>query len=291
MEEQERRRTIIEYIANNPGCNKQKVVKALEGRLSRVPVLKIIEEIEQDDIVNRLTDRENSREHKLYVNNNNIVVTVSNELKEFEEAFFSSFRKVKEKFEALYLETWTQYSSDLSKCDLSKMHPIVNLISELFHIFYEVVDIYMIRSMMVWPKKIQDRDILKKLYSIIFTKIADMQLRMSDLLSTTVAGDFNPINQLSIRGKIYSTKKLMEHFDNFRNCNMEKEIEQVLNSTWRISNEYKQVVYPEPNLFKWDFNYQIDDWKKLIKLQKQHPDQTFPNLVNEQLKQGEQKIK
>jgi hypothetical protein len=185
------------------------------------------------------------------------VVTVSNELKEFEEAFFSLLIKVKEKFEALYLEIWTQYSSDPSKRDLLKIHPIINLISESFHIFYEVVDIYMIRSMMIWPKKIQDRDILRKLYSIIFTKIADIQLRMSDLLSTTAAGNFNHIIQLSISSKIYSTKKMMEHFDSFRNCNMEKEIEQVLNSTWKISNEYKSVAYPEPNLFKWDFNYHI----------------------------------
>jgi hypothetical protein len=288
MDQQERRRIIIEYITNNPGCNKQKVVKALEPRLSRVPILNIIQELEEDGIVKQVIEKENRREHKLYVNTGNILVSVENELKEFEEAFFSLLGSVKEKFDALYLDVKSQQPTDPSKRDLSKMHPILNLISESFHIFYDVVDIYMIRSLMVWPKTIQDKDILKKLYSTIFTKIADMQLHMSEILRTTMAGDFHPIIQLFISGKMYATKKLMDHFEAFKNCNMEKELEPVLYSTWKISGEYKQMAYPEPSLFKWAFNYDTDDWKKLIDLQRRHPDQTYRNLVNEQLKLGEQ---
>lgn len=286
MNQQERRRIIVEYITNNPGCNKQKVVKSLEQRLSRVPVLNTIEELKEDGIVYQLTEKENSREHKLYVNTANILVSVANELKEFEEVFFSLLRKVKEKFDALYLDVKVQQSTDPSKRDLSKMHPILNLISESFHIFYDVVDVYMIRSLMVWPKVIQDKDILKKLYSTIFTKIADMQLHMSEILRTTMAGDFNPIIQLFISGKIHATRKFIEHIEAFRNSNMEKELEPVLYSTWKITGEYKQFAFPEPYLFKWNFNYDTDDWKKLVELQTQHPEQTYRNLVNEQLKKG-----
>jgi hypothetical protein len=78
---------------------------------------------------------------------------------------------------------------------------------------------------MVWPKTIQDKDILKKLYSTIFTKIADMQLHMSEILRITMAGDFHPIIQFFISSKVYATKKLIDHFEAFRNCNMEKELE------------------------------------------------------------------
>jgi hypothetical protein len=286
MDQQEKRRIIIEYITNNPGCNKQKVVKSLEPRLSRVPILNIIQELDEDGIVYQVTEKENSREHKLHVNAGNILVSVENELKEFEEAFFSLLGKVKEKFDELYLDVKAQQPTDPSKRDLSKMHPILNLISESFHIFYDVVDVYMIRSLMVWPKTIQDKDILKKLYFTIFTKIADMQLHMSEILRTTMAGDFNPIIQLFISGgKLYATKKLMDHFEAFRNCNMEKELEPVLYSTWNITGEYKQMAYPEPFLFKWAFNYDTDDWKKLIELQRRHPEQTYRNSINQQLKQ------
>ncbi|HEY7572055.1 MAG TPA: hypothetical protein VH796_11870 [Nitrososphaeraceae archaeon] len=51
MEDSQRRRLITEYIYNNPDCNKESVVKAISGKLSRVPVLKMIDELCEDTIV------------------------------------------------------------------------------------------------------------------------------------------------------------------------------------------------------------------------------------------------
>jgi hypothetical protein len=51
MEANQKRRLVTEYIYNNPGCNKESVVKAMDGILSRVLVLNTINELCEDKVV------------------------------------------------------------------------------------------------------------------------------------------------------------------------------------------------------------------------------------------------
>ena len=102
LNENKRRSIIIEYIKNNPGCNKQKVVNALDGQLSRVPILNTLKELKKERIIHELKEKQNSRDHKLFVNTGNIVVSVSQEIDELEKSFFSLFKSIKKKYDAVY---------------------------------------------------------------------------------------------------------------------------------------------------------------------------------------------
>jgi hypothetical protein len=61
------------------------------------------------------------------------------------------------------------------------------------------------------------------------------------------------------------------------------EIELLLDSLWKINKDFLSDSCPEPALYKWDFDYKKDSWKKLLELQRKHPEQTYRNLVNKQL--------
>jgi hypothetical protein len=78
--------------------------------------------------------------------------------------------------------------------------------------------------------------------------------------------------------KLYDTRNIIEYYEIFSKFEMQKEIEPVLDSMWKINSEYKQNAYPEPMLYGWNFG-EKDDWRKLIELQKQHPDETY--LLND----------
>jgi hypothetical protein len=43
------------------------------------------------------------------------------------------------------------------------------------------------------------------------------------------------------------------------------------------------MAFPEEKLYRWNFNYNADNWKKFIELQMQHPDQTYQNFVKNNL--------
>ena len=60
LSENKRGNIIIEYIKNNPGCNKQKVVNALDEQLSR-PVLNILKELKAERIIYESKEKQNSR--------------------------------------------------------------------------------------------------------------------------------------------------------------------------------------------------------------------------------------
>lgn len=279
MEDSQRRRLVTEYIYNNPNCNKESVVKAMSRKISRVPVLNTITELCDDNIVSIKRENENSRDHRLIINTGSILFTVSKELDDFEKAFNILLKKVSRKFDELYLKN--------KKCPLNatKMQPILNLLLECFHIFYEIVDSYLVRSVLQWSKTIGDREFKKQIYSTVFTKIADIHLRMSETLSSTKAGYLASFAEISFQRKIYSTENLVRHFESFVNCDMENEIKDNLDSMWNINNDFKQLAYPEPVLYGWKFDYGVDGWKKLIELQKQNPGQTYYGAVKAQLEQ------
>jgi len=95
--EQDRRAKIIEYIQNNQGCNVQALVKGVNENISRVTVYKTLESLKQTGAITVHKDKPNSRDHKLFVAADNLLVSVSQELTQFENAYISFLQKAKEK--------------------------------------------------------------------------------------------------------------------------------------------------------------------------------------------------
>ena len=278
MENDQKRRLITDYIYNNPHCNKESVVKAMDGILSRVPVRNTIKELCEDKVVSIKKENQNSRDQQLSINTGNILFTVSRELDDFDKSFCVLLKKVGKEFDRLYLK------NKQGPRDATEMQPILNLLSECFHIFYEIVDTYLVRSVLQWSKTIGNREIRKQLYSSVFTKIADIHLRMSETPSSTKIGYLASFAEIFFQRRLYSTENLLLHFDSFTNGGMEKEIEAVLDCVWSINNDFKQLAFPEPLIYGWKFDYGTDGWKKVVELQKQNPDKTYYNAVKTQLK-------
>lgn len=153
MEDSEKRRLVTEYIYNNPDCNKQSVVTALYGKLSRVPVLKTIKELCKDNVVSARRENQNSRDYKLSVNIGNILFSISKELDDFDKSFFVLLKKVSKEYDRRYLKQGPN--------DATQIQPILNLLSECYHIFYEIVDTYLVRSVLEWSKIIINREFKK----------------------------------------------------------------------------------------------------------------------------------
>ena len=275
MNSEQRDKIIIGFISNNQGCKAQDIVDGLKDQLSRKPIFDTLDELIKKGIVQDKS--KNRRDHRFFIDAYNLLVSVPKELEEFENAFFSLVGKAKQQFDNEYLSI----KKSSSQTDPSSFGPILPLLSAPIHIFYDVVNVLLIRALKVWPLRVQDKDALKELFTMVFTKIADMQLRISEIYRSAYAGDMNPVFHSQILlSRLYATQKMIEYFETFDKLGQKKEIESVLDALWNIYDDYRYNAFPEPSLYKWNFNYTTDDWTKLIELQKQYPDQTFGKYVD-----------
>jgi hypothetical protein len=100
--------------------------------------------------------------------------------------------------------------------NLVAFKPLLNVLSQSVEILYEVLDVYILRCILVWPNTVKKEDIIKKLYSIVILKISDIQLRMSEILSSFKAGNFYLVTQLSVYQRIYRTANFQRHLNDFK---------------------------------------------------------------------------
>lgn len=234
-------------------------------------------------------DKPNKHNTKhLYINNESLYLLVLEQLGNFQKSFFSYLGKLMQQYNESYmyikvLSSIKQPYDDL----LEKLKTTHSTIMELVLTFYEIVDVYTFYSILVWPIDIQDKDSLKKLISSVFSRIVDIQIQMVESVRSLKVDKFNPLKTMpdsnnwpAISARIYSTEKLVRHLDQFKKSNMTEDGELLLDLIWKIKKDVKKKAYPEPAEYGWDFDYQKDDWRKLLQLQKEHPDQTHDHYIN-----------
>jgi len=212
------------------------------------------------------------------INTDNIISTISKELKIFEKAYVPLLAKVIEKFDKVHSDQLIA-AKDTRERYAVQLLPIQRALNELLYIFDEIMIAYVMRSMILWPKNIENRNILNKAYSILFSKIANISIFIAQAFehsySKILLGKFENITM----SRTYMTQKLLKYKDIFKNANMEKESEKLMDSIWKIHRECILDAFPEPSIYGWEFDYKSDDWKRLTQLQMQHPEQTYNNFI------------
>src|SRR5919202_2213604 len=105
-----------------------------------------------------------------------------------------------------------------------------------------MVDSILIRSIVKWPKRIQDKETLKKLYYTVFIKISDILIDIAEqreipsfLLESTV-------EKLAIE-KLRGGGSLYLYWQNFRKYGIQKEIDNVIDALWNLDKEIQEIVY------------------------------------------------
>jgi hypothetical protein len=335
MDAETRRKLVLEYVRIHPGCMKEDITEGLKNSISRVPVFNTLRDLLED---NALRDESNNRrDHKLYVNSDNLLVSVPRELEDFEKAYINllqnSAKRINEKdfstvskmlgikesnptkwnesemvkysnfeFERLEksLETkWKnvdllnressrlehvsdRYGQFLDKNDalLDKLYEkeISSLLTELdeldteiehsydireFEIsllthgavalFYLLRDTLFYRSILIWSNTVHDKEALKKLYTIVYTGIANLQLELVKFLSLPkVRLIANPVEYKNPVGFIIQFTRTMSNNTLsslilwYYEMGMLQFIEPIATSISDINKEIKDSGYPNP---------------------------------------------
>jgi hypothetical protein len=164
---------IINYITAHEGCTRADLVRGLENDMSKKTLYKLVGKMVKERVLKQQKDRKNSIRTplRLLVNKSNLIGTVTIELEQFYSAFISFFDKTSEK---IIFPFMFNNSPDIT-ADI-----ILQLSEERLALFFRMVDCILLRSITEWPKRIQDKNMLKKIYRDTFTRISDMLIDVAE---------------------------------------------------------------------------------------------------------------
>lgn len=224
-------------------------------------------------IINVEKDNFNSHIHHLFDNNANFIVNQLNKIEEFEKMFIPLLETIKEEISKFYPKMTSQLDSyhDLREAKTmndwsrivedSEFRKIIEpyavrsvMFVQCIRIFRQLLQGYIIRSTCIWPFEIKDREKLNQLSSIIFNRLVNIQLKMSNIISETSLFEASqPSNYkmslLPTRSDIirvmYETLGGWDDLEltlkSFKNFGLEKEAEPVVKSLWNITNEIREL--------------------------------------------------
>jgi len=262
MEEKERREIIIKFVSQNHGCTFDQIAKGVKDEISRMPAYKTVLDLVDDGIVK--DKKVNRRDHRFFVETNNPVNVTSREIDEFESVYIPLLKKVKEHLERWYHDAMARDYLNPQERILDEIDAYFNapdLISPSFRIFSEVLRMYMLRSTILWPNIIKDKDFLNMLISTVFAKFSDIRIHMHEIFgSIKIPKGWVSLDELSYDPMVDTTTNLKESFEKELNDpDMKKESEQVLTFICKFigAEMIRRAEYARTSKYTWDIT-QID---------------------------------
>lgn len=138
-------------------------------KASRVTTWKRIDDLIKLNVINTHPDPANRQTKLLALNDDSMFNLSLDELRAFERSFF---RLVSRLIQTLRKQGRVEYGSEQAR-------EIVRLMHNVFEMYYVATDSIHFSSRTIWPQMIQDPDELKKLYGLVFSRLAAIQSRLS----------------------------------------------------------------------------------------------------------------
>jgi hypothetical protein len=259
---EERRRKIIRVVESHEGYSPEQCFKELESEMARSTFFGHLAELKNDKIV--ISQHANKRDQKLFLNKTNIFISTQDKLEEFDKAFKLLIDKIGKKvlYSALAepLSVLTKKPTDSSETLSNEQAS--RLTWTRLTIFFRMIDSILLQSLIVWPKRIEDKETLKKLQVSVFSKIIDMIIKYSE---KHMDADLWIIRQEhEIFKRLHGSASLLEFQTVYEEAGMKREIDDVLNSLWNIDKDIRHLAYKEKEM--WGLDLKDDDGKKLLTL-------------------------
>ena len=271
INDRSRRGVIINYLRNNPGCNKEELVRGVQNIVSKKTVIKILKELEKEEQIKIEKEKPNSRRYNLYLCSENILIVIDKQISDINQ----EFRKLLEKIEIVMPElTLLPF--------INKKNRDTNLRMILFYeqlplfILKYLMQCLLFKSIIVWPKFIQKEEVRNKLNSLAFSEISKIISDYSNYYNNKLTK--NNIHQVNYKPNIPDELVKLEnnilYFAFFllicKKKGIAKEFENLVDKIWLINSDVQLYLHPEAIRYNLSYEYGKDDWRKYLKLYKQH---------------------
>ena len=252
---------IINYLGGHQGSTKADITRGLKGIISKNTIDKLVDEMIEAQIIEIKKEKENARNHKLYLKENNPLVYVILQLNEFANTFENLLYYIIENIKNVRTNKFPDKSNEeLLAMDDANFFSLLQCIN----ILDRVSNVYTAYAVIVWPKRMQDEEDLRRLFSLVFNKLASLRFYVSNTLRQTFSETYSEIGNLPILRETYATDLLEQSVNRFNIANLQKESEPLISSIWNIYKGIAWWAFPEPRLYNWNFS--IDEgYKKFLR--------------------------
>lgn len=242
---------LLDYVTTHPGANKEQVIKELtqQNVLTRVPIVKKIKMFVDDGVIKAVKEKPNSRSYQLFINESDKASTLFQELRNFSRSYFILLDEVQriwdEQCPDIKAEDYVSMNKKVRK-ELELANELNSVVQKTIGIFFIVLECYLHISISEWPKQIQDKDELRKLYSNAYGQIAEMHLTLlSKANSNHIAGGGWDVLNSHIYYKWLQKHDLSDHFERMVASIKSWSLEQELFGTmgWSIEDVKKGNLF------------------------------------------------
>jgi hypothetical protein len=270
LDKKYQRDEIINFLMNNPGCSKGDLVRGVKNIVSKRPLEKILQELKRDDLVKIEKEKPNSRAYKLFLCSENILIVLNNQIRDFNE----EFKKLLQKVEAVIPELNLLPFTNKENRDKNSIMILFYEQLPLFILKY-LMQCFLLKSIVVWPKIIQKKEIINQLNSLVFTEISKTVSDYSNFYNIKLSKsnihneNYNP----NISDELTKLENNILYFAFFllicKKKGIAKEFENIVDKIWLINSDVQIYLHPEAIRYNLSYEYGKDDWRKYLKLYRQ----------------------
>ncbi|MGB0026739.1 MAG: hypothetical protein WBP64_07850, partial [Nitrososphaeraceae archaeon] len=168
---------IFNCIRNNPGIIKNDVVKRFENEkgsgYSRVTIFSAIKRLEKEYcMIIVKPGKGNNQGHRLFINNENILVSLFEDLDSFRHAYFNLI----DKLDSLLKKERLDFYGFIG------LNENLKLVNALLTPFKFILTSYIILELFLPSEKTQDKEFLHKKFELIHDTIRDLQTKLHDTI-------------------------------------------------------------------------------------------------------------
>jgi hypothetical protein len=284
-----RQQAIVDFVKKNPdSCIKERIVESViaQGIGSRVTILKDIKNLEELEVIYIDKEKQNSQIHHVRINSNSVFISVLEDLGNIKKAFFSLAEATKYAFNGYYrqiLEIYKEVESKGSKIDMNEEYNEADQVEGIWEtislakrslesLFQHFIGIYLLHSIFEWPKKVEDKKALDKLYTALFETIKEIHIELSNCYhfaedKTHMIGEI--VNQLFFLKR----DKLCNAIVDLECVGVGEYAEDVLDLLWKSGFQYtadgleQAYKYEESSPRRREIEKNIDklrDWRDVV---------------------------
>ena len=236
---------VLDCISNHPGIIKERLLEAIQekGGYSRKPFFRIIRKLEKYQTIYIEPDRKNKRIHHLYVNNQNTLVLLLNDLNSFKNDYFSLINNL------------CRIETDRENVQLT------SAITMPFRFFILVYGVFNI--IFSWHHKNLDAQTKYRMFAIMSGQMDAIYSRLSEVMLAKYlirnAGEIS--GELVHNLDVLNPEIIVSVLETFQKYGLRRKIEAVFDSLWKISSPIIRFIHPYYCKINPDV---IKDWRMLI---------------------------
>jgi DNA-binding transcriptional ArsR family regulator len=278
-----RQKAILAYLIEHPDSTiKERIIENLTkaGKGSRKTILRDIRTLEDLGVIYIDKEKPNSQVHYVRIRNDNVLLSVMDELATLKDAFSVLIDDAKQTFDYFYRNIGVIIASKKYRLEDAQL-AVVHAQISLQILFQHFIGLYFLYSIFVWPREVADKKTRDRLHTMLFETIREIQIKLADVHYPHVENhkDFRGLDQQFVNSEIIDDSfilkedKLHKTIIDLEYIGLGEQGEAVLDLLWKfgfrfVPDGYFHIYLWGDSKKKEILNLHLDkvrDWRYIVK--------------------------